>query len=1080
MRHPSVLSPCQSVVRRVMVNLLHSLLFLEIYHDLDRKNAIFKKAVLYWFDSVTEKLEKKARVIAKSGGGGTLGASGGAGGTDVSSERGIELESPYERLVMHLYKRSYVERRDVLPSLVVLCASINVGCEARVTPPAALTGRPAFAARGDFAYLLPYLEGLAVEGFKLEELLTYIVNLLRGIKQHARRAPDLVYTLVRTAMYMLRVVTSLHAVPDPVLLATAVPAVAKFEAWPFPVGAEASELRQHLRGEILSPGFRLFSALQEEQALLSPVGSAFKAVAASQATAWAATQRAVYIFHLPADREAATLASNFASDLPFGDNLNGPLDRGVLPMHIEEEEEQNDELRRAFIVNAFELDLGVPLEPVVAAVESLEPSRLRDLFSRMRDTLTAVQATLQDEWSRAHADYSAMTMRRLPHGRGVAPLDPDLDADIFAVDSGSRTVEEEAVTEPDSSAARDSPASPPTTESSPKARRTSGVSGGAGGPVGAEQSDAVGGDDTIETEGAFTPRFLPIDVASGHRARHAKLSVLYKELMGGAGDISLPHSKWFAGGSDVGAKTYATPGNLQTKSIRLPDLKLHFLETSPVETVSYLPNDLTPVEEGMRPHALSTAQLLSAALELREAEGAAQGRSRSVGSTTAASAGDGSGGEEAAPSDVELSLDAAAASSLWFSFAPPSVESPAEVHYAVGSIPYYAPRLEIDVVERLVKQAYMLKGHFNKTKQRRASVATLASGRGLSELDAKNGVLRLCAAGGMRVLHSIVCALVDLRRRMPKQMAALDVRVYLLPFAHNDLADWLGGRDPLYRRQVLTPFCGDAVVQPQLERNESFGSALKGDALSPLIIHKHLLMDYFRWADKWVSARVFDCECWTVERSDGKRGLPDFVIPFVGRVELGVFAHVALSQEEQAYDDAGNAVTPPTFNDVLRQKGFQRRLGTNTPEIVIRYKTASVRGEGHAEELPAGSYSVVAVSNVPSPGDGVDNIGSPDDPLIQLYTTSARGPFGQYASKREKKDMAQLAAMAVADRECRVTSLVEIRTASSRDDFYISLDGRFFGPFTRIRIGPCRALTQPMIVPISTFLTTDASPVSDR
>jgi hypothetical protein len=72
--------------------------------------------------------------------------------------------------------------------------------------------------------------------------------------------------------------------------------------------------------------------------------------------------------------------------------------------------------------------------------------------------------------------------------------------------------------------------------------------------------------------------------------------------------------------------------------------------------------------------------------------------------------------------------------------------------------------------------------------------------------------VQLCVAGGTRVIHAFVCAMVELKRagddRVQQALAAHPLLVYVLPtsgdVADNTLAEYIGRADGWYARHVLT------------------------------------------------------------------------------------------------------------------------------------------------------------------------------------------------------------------------------------------------------------------------------------
>lgn len=150
----------------------------------------------------------------------------------------------------------------------------------------------------------------------------------------------------------------------------------------------------------------------------------------------------------------------------------------------------------------------------------------------------------------------------------------------------------------------------------------------------------------------------------------------------------------------------------------------------------------------------------------------------------------------------------------------------------------------------------------------------------------------VCALGGNYVLHRVVCALARVRHTRPADLAALRVRVFVVPLGEGcDVAELLASHDGWYRRHVFLPFLRPSFV-PSLDPREApvgVEASLGANLFEPIALQRSLLRDYFQLAHHTLKVRVFECQCWA-RNEDRSRSKPaTLTVPFCIRLELGVF-----------------------------------------------------------------------------------------------------------------------------------------------------------------------------------------------
>jgi hypothetical protein len=292
---------------------------------------------------------------------------------------------------------------------------------------------------------------------------------------------------------------------------------------------------------------------------------------------------------------------------------------------------------------------------------------------------------------------------------------------------------------------------------------------------------------------------------------------------------------------------------------------------------------------------------------------------------------------------------------------------------------------------------------------------------------------------------------------------------------------------------------------------------------NPSKLLRHLLTSYVRGAEVAWPVTVFDCECWeSPDAIEMERG-PDLTIPFCVRVEIGLGAAIAEHTSTEDFTtnfvgEASNEGLGPDFSlsDILTDKSFVKAISGNpaitklvTPELSISMFRMDVDGNLHAGhmrdimELPDAAYlslviastprmtfplsaanSTVAVESFEPPATAAN----PSSPSIEVQTVIARNNVVDLIKKKDKKDKD----VDVIKEHLRIEArshhvgLIDIRASNaSRIPFNISVDGKAFGPYYRVRIRGSTALSKSggqamfskaphLALPIMTFIPMEA------
>jgi len=157
--------------------------------------------------------------------------------------------------------------------------------------------------------------------------------------------------------------------------------------------------------------------------------------------------------------------------------------------------------------------------------------------------------------------------------------------------------------------------------------------------------------------------------------------------------------------------------------------------------------------------------------------------------------------------------------------------------------------------------------------------------------------------------------------------------------------------------------------------------------------------------------------------------------------------------------------------DVLSDKSFARSYGSTTCNLTVANTNIEAGIAPHCR--PSATYTSIAMSAVPVPEDGTDNLTDPSAPWLQLYTLKGRSAALAATSRKDKgRDLELLEATMHSETSTRPAGMVDVR-ASGRDKFHILVDGTVFGPFSRVRLGPSRCMLPRPTISVMTFQPTD-------
>lgn len=302
-------------------------------------------------------------------------------------------------------------------------------------------------------------------------------------------------------------------------------------------------------------------------------------------------------------------------------------------------------------------------------------------------------------------------------------------------------------------------------------------------------------------------------------------------------------------------------------------------------------------------------------------------------------------------------------------------------------------------------------------------------------------VLRLVVAGGDRLLHQVLCALMHIRQAEKELLDGIQLQWYIVPWAVNHVSAFLARHDSWYNRHVYSPFRQDPLLVPWC-RSSSTDEDDEEEMCAPAKAMRSLMDSYIRHSNGHFNVRIYRCEAWHgssalkggVEVKDGGAP-PDLCIPFIQRVEMSEVASARMYKERRN-------LSTVRLDDILKDKSFK----PSEPEVTVKFITLDLENQLSPEcEEEAAIYAGLIVSNVPRKGDRT----FPSDPqnscLEMLARIKARTQRPQQRGVGENR-------LAVEPRQHVIA--VEITCVDPREEFEILVDDQVFGPFRRIRIGP--------------------------
>eukprot|EP01130_Rhizamoeba_saxonica_P010916 TRINITY_DN4504_c0_g1_i2.p1 TRINITY_DN4504_c0_g1~~TRINITY_DN4504_c0_g1_i2.p1 ORF type:complete len:817 (-),score=144.24 TRINITY_DN4504_c0_g1_i2:30-2423(-) len=322
----------------------------------------------------------------------------------------------------------------------------------------------------------------------------------------------------------------------------------------------------------------------------------------------------------------------------------------------------------------------------------------------------------------------------------------------------------------------------------------------------------------------------------------------------------------------------------------------------------------------------------------------------------------------------------------------------------------------------------------------------------ISENSARKPVIKIGVVGGNGCMHSIALSYVSLRHEVPELVQKLDIRFYPIPCEQNDMAVFLSVNDRLYGRYIycltrsifsIQPGCRTGSSGTNTEPKEdsttnTTNSYFYDTAPTPGNLFRIAIENYFREARWQMSCMIYQCQCWPASGDDSNL----ITIPFCLRAEIGVKPFIA-SYVKNNYLDLPHNATVEEISALRRDFKFI------PVQLSVRFMSMSATGEQLQGRKPEKQfYKSVCISNVPCYSDE-GTLSHPSRNWLEMHN--------QVDREKQKP------------RSYHVNN-IEIEAGEKTRNFDVLLDGKVYGPFSKIKIIQAGIHDNNYSLPIMSYL----------
>jgi len=304
----------------------------------------------------------------------------------------------------------------------------------------------------------------------------------------------------------------------------------------------------------------------------------------------------------------------------------------------------------------------------------------------------------------------------------------------------------------------------------------------------------------------------------------------------------------------------------------------------------------------------------------------------------------------------------------------------------------------------------------------------------------KNLELRLVVAGGDRLLHNFLCAYLLVIQQNPEYIRYVDPKILLVPFRTNHFASYIARFDSWYNRHIYIPFRSPQFILPWIKSDDSNSYNDSNEVVGAVgQYYREAIEQYARESTVTNNVRVYKVEGWFGPAAK-KTDMPDHVIPFVQRVEVGVLAAMEASR---AGKSGGKPADDSKVEETLKNFNY------NPPETTVKFTRMDLSGKKQEPITDeAISYQSIIVSNVPYKGDPC----FPADPCAKWLE--------MHATVHKSANKAAVAKNVLLNDPKQHIANVEISCSNEKANFSVLVDGTPFGPYHHIKIKRARFMNE--------------------
>ncbi|XP_024531183.1 uncharacterized protein LOC112346426 [Selaginella moellendorffii] len=338
-----------------------------------------------------------------------------------------------------------------------------------------------------------------------------------------------------------------------------------------------------------------------------------------------------------------------------------------------------------------------------------------------------------------------------------------------------------------------------------------------------------------------------------------------------------------------------------------------------------------------------------------------------------------------------------------------------------------------------------------------------SKGKSLQSVRSTSEVVRILVGGGDGTIHSTLLGYVNLvvagvlagGQQTSSSAQMLDVLFCILPAGRSNLlATYIAQRDLWYDAMIYRAIKSKLPVVPhvsesehkflaQLPEKSSSSSNLvhRSEALPSSMLTRQI-ENYVLEAGCVLKLTVFNCEAWY--RDDkGNKFLT--TIPFCTRAEIGVPA-VAVSSESHKKVLHQQCVPRSPAKDHLEDADrLEDLVSSYTLKARLRYRPAGLDGSERGERnIPLSLVALMAI-NVPKPAERRLEC-NPSDEVLNVCVLQAAD-----SKRRRLRALEEL----MGDMCTFRTRKLVVEAGEPGKAFDVVLDGEVYGPFYRVRLGPC-------------------------